>query len=146
MSSPPKEKYGVLLVDDSEDDRHFMRLALRRHPRFEVIGELGDGEDAILYLSGTDQFADREQFPLPDVMLLDLKMPRRTGFEVLEWLQTQPFKSLVVVVVSGSILPQDVAQSLALGAAAYHGKTAFMEERDAMFKEIEVLLDNRVHA
>jgi CheY-like chemotaxis protein len=138
-----KDKYGVLLVDDSEDDRHFMRLALRGHPKLVVIGEVCDGEDAISYLNGSENYTDRGAFPFPDVMLLDLKMPRRTGFEVLEWLQTQAFKELVVIVVSGSILPQDIEQSLALGAAAYHGKADFLDQRRTMFQEIEALLAKR---
>jgi CheY-like chemotaxis protein len=143
MSSLFSQKFGVLLVDDSEDDRHFMRIALRNHPRLIVVGEVCDGEDAISYLNGSEAFTDREKFPFPDVILLDLKMPRRTGFEVLEWLQTQSFKNLIVIVVSGSILPQDVAQSLALGAAAYHGKADFLEQRELMFKEIDRLLEKR---
>lgn len=137
------KKYGVLLVDDSEDDRLFMRLALRNHPSLVVIGEVCDGEDAISYLSGLAKFADRSAFPFPDVMLLDLKMPRRTGFEVLQWLQTQPFKDLIVIVVSGSILPQDVERSLALGAAAYHGKADFLDQPRPIFPDIEVLLARR---
>ena len=136
----PEEKYGVLLVDDSVDDRHFMRLALRGHPKLTVVGEVCDGEEAISYLSGLDRFGEREKHPFPDVMFLDLKMPRLGGFDVLKWLQTQAFKDLVVVIVSGSILPQDVEQSLALGASAYYGKAALVEERKAMFREIENLL------
>ncbi len=140
MTRLNKEKYGVLVVDDSEDDRHFMRLLLRNNPRLKIIGEARDGEEAISYLSGIDAFADRTKFPFPDVVLLDLKMPKRTGFEVLEWVQTQPFKDLVVIVVSGSVLPQDAARSLELGAAAYHDKSAFMGQQEAMFREIEGFL------
>ena len=133
----PKEKYSILLVDDSEDDRLFMRRALRNNAKLTVVGEVCDGEDAISYLDGQDAFADRVKHPFPDVLLLDLKMPRKTGFDVLRWLRTQSFKDLVVIVVSGSLLPEDIAQSLDLGAHAYHRKAALKDEQEAMFYEIE---------
>lgn len=70
-------------------------------------------------------------------MLLDLKMPQRTGFEVLSWLRAQALEKPVVIVVSGSLLPEDVSRSLALGAVAYHRKVMLKEERDALIREIE---------
>ncbi|MDB6018298.1 MAG: response regulator receiver protein [Pedosphaera sp.] len=137
----PKAKYTVLLADDSEDDRLFMRRALLRTTRLVMIGEVCDGEEAIDYLSGVGAYSDREKFPLPDVLLLDLKMPRKTGYEVLEWLQTQSLDGLVVVVVSGSFLPEDITRSLALGADAYQQKVALKDEQEGMVREIENLLD-----
>jgi CheY-like chemotaxis protein len=136
-----KARFTVLLVDDSEDDRFFMRRALCNNPRLFVVGEACDGEDAIAYLSGQAVFSDREKHPFPDVLLLDLKMPRKTGYEVLQWLQTQAFSDLRVIVVSGSALPEDVARSLALGADAYHKKPALKQEQEAIVCEIESLLD-----
>jgi CheY-like chemotaxis protein len=70
-------------------------------------------------------------------MLLDLKMPRKTGYDVLRWLRTQSFNNLVVIVVSGSFLPEDISTSFALGAAAYHRKVMLKEERGLLFREIE---------
>ena len=70
----------VLVVDDSENDRFFIRRAIERFPRFQIVGELTDGEEAVEYLSGRGLFADRRKHPIPDLMVLDLKMPRRTGF------------------------------------------------------------------
>jgi CheY-like chemotaxis protein len=138
-----KETVGVLMADDSEDDRLFLRIILKGNPRLALVGEVSDGEEAIAYLSGAGQFADRERFPYPDVMFLDLKMPRRTGFEVLGWLRTQSFEKPVVIVVSGSLLPEDAPKSLALGAAAYHRKVMLKQERDALFREIEESLAAR---
>ncbi len=137
MSAIPKDTHGVLLVDDSEDDRLFLRMALSGNPRLVLVGEVCDGEDAISYLSGEGRFADREKFPFPDVVLLDLKMPRKTGYDVLSWLRTQSFPNPVVIVVSGSLLPEDIARSLALGATAYHRKAMLKEEQETMFREIE---------
>ncbi len=125
------------MVDDSEDDRLFLRIALRSNPGLALVGEVSDGDEAIAYLSGAGEFADRKKFPFPDVMLLDLKMPQRTGFEVLSWLRAQALEKPVVIVVSGSLLPEDVSRSLALGAVAYHRKVMLKEERDALIREIE---------
>jgi CheY-like chemotaxis protein len=132
--------YRVLLVDDSEDDRLFMRRALRDKPEFVVIGELRDGEAAIHYLGGQGAFANRAEFPYPDVLLLDLKMPRKTGHEVLEWLQGQRREKLCVVVMSGSFLPKDITRSRELGADAYFTKEALFEQQKATITEIENLL------
>jgi CheY-like chemotaxis protein len=136
-----KEHYLVLLVDDSEDDRLFMRRAIQATPRLKLVDELGDGEAAIEYLDGQKGFADRQQHPFPDVVLLDLKMPRKTGHEVLEWLRTRQFYDLFVAVVSGSFLPEDVTRSMELGADAYFKKGALKEELDAMIGEITQMLD-----
>ncbi|MDB6124097.1 MAG: response regulator receiver protein [Pedosphaera sp.] len=107
-----KKFYSVLLADDSEDDRLFTRLAFRNHPRLKIVEEVTNGEEAIAYLSGTGIYRDREKYPFPDLLLLDLKMPRFDGFEVLGWLQQQLFSGLKVVVVSGSFLPSDIARAL----------------------------------
>jgi CheY-like chemotaxis protein len=136
-----KKTYSVLLVDDSDDDRWFMRRALKGNSRFSVAGEACDGEVAIAFLSGDGIYGDREKYPFPDVVLLDLKMPRVTGHEVLGWLRTQSFKGLFVAVLSGSILPEDIARSMALGAHAHFKKNALEEERASMVRALEDMLD-----
>lgn len=135
--------FSVLLVDDSEDDRLFLRRTLRKNPRFVVAAELDDGEAAIAYLSGQGDYADRAKFPYPDLLLLDLKLPKKTGHEVLEWLQPQKPEKLVVVVLSGSFLTEDIARSRALGADGYFQKEALQEEQLATLANIEKLLSSR---
>jgi CheY-like chemotaxis protein len=137
----PKKTYSVLLVDDSEDDRLFMRRAVQKTDRLKLVGEVCDGEEAIAYLEGRGEFKDREKHPFPDVMLLDLKMPRRTGHEVLMWLQMQPFDELFVAVVSGSFLQEDIARSMAYGADMHFKKTGLKAEQEAMIREIIQFLD-----
>ena len=137
-----KQVYSILLADDSDDDRLFVRRALRKNPRFILAGEVGDGEAAIAWLSGAGEYKNREKHPFPDVLLLDLKMPRMTGHEVLAWLQTQTLPELCVVVLSGSFLPRDIAQSRALGAHAYFKKDATEEQQRAMLGDIIELLDH----
>ena len=143
MASGVPMTYNVLIVDDSDDDRFFLRRAFRRYPRFAIIGELPDGEEAISYLVGRAPYSDRHQHPLPHLLLLDLKMPRRSGLEVLQWLHAAWIPTLTVVVLSSSILPSDVETSLALGAQAFWTKTANTEKQDNIAQEIEVLLDKR---
>jgi CheY-like chemotaxis protein len=129
----------VLLVDDSDDDRFLLQRSLKSHAGFRVVAEVRDGEDAIRYIAGESIFSDRERYPFPDLVLLDLKMPRKTGYEVLAWLQTQAFEKLRVVVLSGSFLPEDVAKSLELGAHAYHMKTALGPGQTALIEKLEAV-------
>ena len=76
-------------------------------------------------------------------MLLDLKMPRKNGFDVLQWLQTQNLKNLTVAVMSGSWLSEDIVKSLELGAHAYFKKTSLKAEQEKMISDIEKLLHER---
>ena len=137
------KNYSVLVVDDSEDDRFFLKKAIAQFPRFKILHELADGTDVVAYLTGNGQYGDRKTYPWPDLLLLDLKMPYMTGYEVLRWLKSQSFPSITVIVLSGSVLQQDVEASLALGAHGYWSKTANAEKQRLIATEIEVLLDGR---
>jgi CheY-like chemotaxis protein len=141
--APSQRRYTVLVVDDCEDDRFFLRRSMRNDCRLTIVGEVCNGDDAIAYLNGDGIFGDREQFPVPDLMLLDLKMPRKDGHEVLEWLRNQTFPRPTVVVLTSSILPKDIARSLELGADAYHVKTAEPAQQVALVRELERLLDKK---
>jgi CheY-like chemotaxis protein len=141
--APRLGRYTVLVVDDSTDDRFFLRRSMQENSRLTIVGEVCNGDDAIAYLNGDGVFADREQFPMPDLMLLDLKMPGRDGHDVLEWLRKQTFPCPAVVVLTSSIRPEDLARSLELGADAYHVKTADPAHQTALVRELEHLLDNK---
>lgn len=130
----------MLVVDDSEDDRLFVRRAFQRNPAFSIVAELGDGELALAYLAGEEGYADREKHPYPDVMLLDLKLPKRSGYEILEWLQNHRGRKLHVAVLSGSFLPQDIARCKELGADSYFKKGALAEEQQSMITDMEKML------
>ncbi len=108
-----------------------------------IVGEVCNGEDAIAYLSGQSIFGDREVFPVPDAMFLDLKMPRIGGFGVLEWLRAHPLDGLLVTVLSSSSLPEDIQKALELGAHACKTKTADSAEQEAMIREFEAMLLRR---
>jgi len=137
--------YSVLVVDDSADDRFFLRHSLGKEGgRLVVVGELCDGEEAMAYLGGRGKFADRQQFPVPDLMLLDLKMPKKDGHEVLAWLRNRRMIWPIVVVLTSSILPADITRSLDLGAAAYHVKTSERGQQAELIRALEKLLDDRM--
>jgi CheY-like chemotaxis protein len=80
----------ILLVDDSENDIDLMRMAFRKAEVNSPLQEVHNGEEAITYLKGEGIYSDREKYPLPSVMLLDLNMPMKNGFDVLSWVRTQP--------------------------------------------------------
>lgn len=129
------DKYKVLLVDDSPDDRFFEKTFLERSSKFIVIGEARDGQEAIDYLQGGGE--------VPDLILLDLKMPRKNGFDVLQWIRSLNPGRLTVAILSGSSLAEDITQSMALGAHAYFKKASSREEQEKMIVDIEKLLEER---
>lgn len=118
----------ILLVDDNEDDVFIMQSVFQKLQIPNPIQTLTDGDDAIAYLNGDGRYGDRIRYPLPTVVLLDLNMPRRNGFEVLAWIRAQPaLKSLTVYILSASMRQVDVEQALALGANWYLIKPSQLE-------------------
>lgn len=120
----------VLLAEDSEDDAFFFRWTLRKSGLACHLVHVWDGQQAIRYLE-----ACREPGALrPDLVFLDLKMPARTGFEVLEWIRDHPFDPpLDPAVLSGSEHAGDVARGTALGATAYFVKPISASHLQARF-------------
>ena len=114
------ERQTILLVDDSENDLALMREAFRKAGFTSPLQEVHSGEEAIAYLKGEDPYRDRRRFPLPVVILLDLNMPLKNGFDVLSWLTTQPaFKHLSVIILTASGRSEDVERAFDLGASSY---------------------------
>jgi CheY-like chemotaxis protein len=110
----------ILLVEDNEDDAYFMKEALKEAQIFNPLRTVEDGQQAIDYLSGAPAFADRANYPLPTVVFLDLKLPMRSGHEVLAWIRAQPqFKKLIVIVLTSSNEPVDLNRSYQLGANSF---------------------------
>lgn len=132
-----KEKHKVLLAEDDESDRKLLQRAFQQVSRLELAGMVENGAEVIAYIAGTGQYADRQQFPFPDLLLLDLKLPGKTGFEVLEWLQQQPFPQLKVVVLSGSIDPVEIQKAIHLGAQLYRTKPVDLQSLVDLVKSLE---------
>jgi len=114
----------ILLVEDSPDDVFFMKRALNKSGATVSIQVAEDGQAAIDYLSGVGQFANRAEFPLPVLVLLDLRMPRVPGFEVLRWLRARDeFDCVPVLVFSSSREESDMKKAYALRANSFLVKT-----------------------
>ena len=112
--------YTILLVEDDPNDVFLIQRAFRKANLANPVQVMKDGEAAVLYLSGQEPYADRDRYPLPMLMLLDLKLPRRSGLEVLEWLKQQPkLKRLPVVVLTSSREHTDLNRAYDLGANSY---------------------------
>ena len=131
------QKCNLLLVDDSDDDRALFQLAFKRAgTRMELLCPVTAGEDAIAYLSGRAAYRDRDLHPYPQVLVLDLKMPGKSGFEVLEWLKTQPARPLIIV-LSGSDHQTDMERALALGADYYKIKPPGLTDWIGTIQELD---------
>jgi CheY-like chemotaxis protein len=110
----------VLYAEDEPDDAFFMQYAWQEAGVANPLVVVKDGKQAIDYLAGQGDFANRAKHPFPCLLLLDLKLPIKSGFEVLTWLHQQPaIASLKVVIVSASEQDSDIALARTLGAADY---------------------------
>ncbi|HUK48620.1 MAG TPA: response regulator [Terriglobales bacterium] len=111
----------VLLVEDDPSDFRLIQRAFNKLPNgFEIL-RLTNGDDAVAYLSGDDPYENRAAHPMPSLVLLDLKLPRRSGFEVLQWLRRQPagLCRMPVVVLTSSRHTADINRAYDLGANSY---------------------------
>ena len=116
-------KFVILLAEDDDNDVFFMRRALQKSQVDFAIQVVNDGQQAIDYLSGEGKFNNRELYPLPSVILLDLKMPFLDGFEVLAWTRKQPaLNGIPVAVLTSSAEERDRRRARELGARAYFVK------------------------
>jgi CheY-like chemotaxis protein len=110
----------ILLAEDNDDHALLTRRAFKQAGLVNPLFVVQDGEEAIAYLTGEGKFANRSEYPLPTLLLLDLKMPRKNGFEVLEWLRGQPsLAALRVVVLTTSDQIHDVNRAYQLGANSF---------------------------
>jgi len=118
--SQPSGSSFILLAEDDADDVFLMRRALQKSGLPHTLLDVSDGDIAVGYLGGRPPFDDRVRYPFPDLLLLDLKMPKRNGFDVLTWLQSRPdMDSLPVVVLSSSAIPEDREMALRMGALEF---------------------------
>jgi len=123
------ETYSVLLADDSALDRFFLKEAITRGaPRLRVVGEVGDGDQVLAYLTGRGSYSDREKHPLPDLLILDSRMPCKDGLEVLRWLQTQNFLNLRVALFADTSGTGLQTKALELGASFFFSKLISKDE------------------
>jgi CheY-like chemotaxis protein len=113
---PNERENPVLFADDDENDTYFFRLALEQASVSNLLITFTSGKGVIDYL-------EPATYPLPSLLVLDLKMPRVSGFDVLQWLITRPsLRKIPVVILSASQQEEDIQKALALGATEYRVK------------------------
>ncbi len=118
FNSDPND-YAVLLVDDNPDERSGVVLTFMNAAPHVRICLAEDARQAQAYLSGDAVYADREKYPIPQVILLDLKLARKSGFQILEWLRDEPqLKRIPVIVLTSSEESSDIDRAYALGASS----------------------------
>ena len=132
-----KSRGSFLVAEDDGNDVFFLQRAFQQAKIENPLHIVGDGQEAIDYLSGEGKFSDRSLYPLPHLFILDLKMPRKTGLDVLLWLQEQPeLRCLPVLVLSSSAQRTDIERAYELGANAFVVKPASLERRVELAKVI----------
>jgi CheY-like chemotaxis protein len=132
----------VLNVDDSEDDVVMLQAACESVKVSFRFQSVEGGESAILYLQGAQPYSDRDCFPFPNLLLLDLKMPGKSGFDVLEWLRAQapPLQQLPIIVFTASVHDEDAVRAFQLGADAYLVKPSDFNDLRRMVITIDAAL------
>ncbi|HWX21450.1 MAG TPA: response regulator [Candidatus Binatia bacterium] len=129
----------ILLVEDDANDVLLIQRAFQKAGLLNTLKMVRDGEQALEYLTGNGPYANRERFPLPFLVLLDLKMPGTDGFEVLQWIRSEPeMKRLLVVVLTSSNLQEDVDRAYDLGANSYLVKPVSFDEMVNLIQRFEI--------
>jgi CheY-like chemotaxis protein len=128
----------ILLVEDDQNDVFFAQYAFKEAGIANPVQAVGDGQQAIDYLLGQGPYADRERFPFPCLVLLDLKLPIKMGLDVLRWVRSQPqLKNLLVLVLTSSANVHDVDEAYRLGARAFLVKPVSTDERIKLARAIK---------
>ena len=128
---------AILVADDDENDLFFLRRAIQRAGLANPLFVAHDGQEAIDYLAGVPPYENRMRFPLPGLLLLDLKMPRVNGFDVLAWWSQHPdLKKIRVVVLSSSSHEEDVRKARDLGAHDFKTKPSEFEHLVQLIRDV----------
>jgi CheY-like chemotaxis protein len=115
--------FPILVVEDQESDFILLKRAFERVKVTNTIQWARDGYEALDYLQGKGKFADRFKYPLPDILIVDLKMPRMSGFELLAYIHNNPdFRVIPTVVMSASKQDSDLRKAYDLGASTFFVK------------------------
>jgi CheY-like chemotaxis protein len=131
--------WNILLVEDNDDDAFIVERALRSAGVHLHLERCKDGRAAMRYLNGQAPYDNREQFPLPHLLLLDLKIPFHNGLEILRWLRGQEaLKSQIVVVLTSSAESRDIKEAYRLNANAYLVKPSSLDGMIEMARSLQL--------
>ena len=121
MAVPQKVPLETILVaEDNDDHVVLVKRAFQQASFLNPLQVVPDGAEAIAYLNGDGQYADRTEYPLPGLLLLDLKMPNKDGFEVMAWIREQPaLGALRIIVLTTSDRVDDLQRAYELGASSF---------------------------
>jgi CheY-like chemotaxis protein len=129
----------LMLVEDSSDDVFFMKRAMKSAGIQNPLQVVEDGEQAINYLAGGGIYADRDKFPLPSLVLLDLKLPYKSGLEVLQWIRSHTeFDAMIVIVLTSSKEDRDIDRAYHLGSNSYLVKPPSAEKLMELTKALKL--------
>ena len=138
-------RFHVLAVEDDEVDAQFIDRVAGQSPLVESVHVLRGLEEAQAYFSGAEPFGNRASFPLPNLLLLDLKLRHQSGLDLLRWVRHHPsFRSLSVVVLSGTARESDLNRAYELGIEAYIVKPAGLKEFSTTLAGVLVTLSGAV--
>jgi CheY-like chemotaxis protein len=130
-------KKTILIVEDTEDDVFFLKRALKAAEIVNPVQVVVDGQQAIDYMAGDGAFADREKYPLPFLILLDLKLPYVMGLDVLKWIRERPeFKPILIAVLTSSQADNDISATTRLGGDFYLVKPASKQKLTDLVKNL----------
>ena len=127
----------ILLAEDNPDDAELMMSALGTAGITNRVYHVSNGQAAIDYFAGVGLYANRQEYPLPFLVLLDLKLPLVHGFDVLRWIRAQPNVRAIVIVLSASARESDIATAHSLHANAYVVKPSSLRELNALLQAIK---------
>jgi len=129
----------ILLVEDDPADARLIQRAFEKAALGARVTRIPNGDDAVAYLAGHEPFDNRTSYPLPAVILLDIKLPRRSGFEVLSWLRSRRdgLQRIPVVMLTSSRHNVDVNRAYDLGANSYLTKPDTNEQLTKMLSTFD---------
>jgi two-component system response regulator len=127
----------ILQIEDDPNDVFLFKHAMKKVELANPIQIASDGQEAIDYLSGAGKFADREQYPMPGLVLLDLKLPFVMGLDVLKWIREQPNTAPVVIILTASAENEDIASAYRLGANAFLTKPSAANKLQEIVRAIK---------
>lgn len=133
---------NILYIEDNEDDILLLERALRKEGMKEALHVMRDGSEAIAWLSGDGDYEHRDKYPMPQLVLLDLYLPKIDRFAVLRWIRSQPaLAPIPVIILSGAYQEGDVAATYRLGADLFLAKPPSLDEMRRVARLLRAWID-----